>query len=152
MLRLLPAALAAAAVVWAGSLAIGPYLVRSGEAPAASAWLYRAGAVVCHQRPDRSFHLAGLPLPVCARCTGLYASGAIAALLAWIATATEPRRGRTALLVAALPTAMTVALEWTGVAHFSNAARALASIPLGFAAGWIFVRTLRAEAIGQDAL
>lgn len=152
MLRLLPAALAASAVAWAASLAIGPYLVSSGEAPAASALLYRAGAVVCHQRPDRSFHLAGLPLPVCARCTGLYASGAIAALLAWIGTATEPRRGRTALLAAALPTAMTVALEWTGVAHFSNATRALASLPLGLAAGWIFVRTLRAEAIRQDAL
>jgi hypothetical protein len=67
-------------------------------------------------------------------------------------TAAEPRRGRTALLAAALPTAMTVALEWAGVAHVSNATRALASIPLGLAAGWIFVRTLRAETIRPDAL
>ena len=27
----------------------------------------------CHHRPDRTLHLRGRPLPVCARCTGLYA-------------------------------------------------------------------------------
>lgn len=27
---------------------------------------------VCHQTPDRSFHLLGNPLAVCARCTGIY--------------------------------------------------------------------------------
>jgi len=26
----------------------------------------------CHQLPDRSFHLLGVPLAVCARCTGIY--------------------------------------------------------------------------------
>ncbi|MCK6629252.1 MAG: DUF2085 domain-containing protein [Anaerolineae bacterium] len=30
------------------------------------------GYAVCHQIPARSFHLAGQPLPLCARCTGIY--------------------------------------------------------------------------------
>lgn len=30
------------------------------------------GYAVCHQLPARSFHLAGQPLPLCARCTGIY--------------------------------------------------------------------------------
>ena len=152
MQRLLPAALAAAAFFWLAMLVIAPYAVSSGEAPVAGALIYRAGAVVCHQRADRSFHLAGLQLPVCARCTGLYASGAVAALAAWMGFPVLPRRTRLMLLLAALPTAITVALEWWGVAQFSNSTRALASVPLGGAAAWIFVRTLRAEAIRRDAL
>lgn len=30
------------------------------------------GAAVCHQFPDHSYQIAGVPLPLCARCTGLY--------------------------------------------------------------------------------
>lgn len=30
------------------------------------------GYSICHQIPDRSFHLAGRRLPLCARCTGTY--------------------------------------------------------------------------------
>lgn len=30
------------------------------------------GYAICHQIPARSFHLDGQPLPLCARCTGIY--------------------------------------------------------------------------------
>ena len=46
---------------------------------AASA-VYVAGAVVCHQKAERSFSLAGQPLPVCARCTGIYVGAALTVL------------------------------------------------------------------------
>ena len=42
--------------------------------------IFAVGAVICHQRPERSFFLDGHQLPVCARCTGLYLSGAIGLL------------------------------------------------------------------------
>ena len=42
-------------------------------------WVYRFFCAICHQAPDRSWHLAGLPLPVCIRCTSIYA-GFLAAL------------------------------------------------------------------------
>ncbi|MCI0477583.1 MAG: DUF2085 domain-containing protein [Anaerolineales bacterium] len=29
-------------------------------------------SAVCHQFPEHSYHVAGVPLPLCARCTGLY--------------------------------------------------------------------------------
>jgi uncharacterized membrane protein len=34
--------------------------------------LYRFFSFICHQNPDRSFHLSGEPVAVCARCFGVY--------------------------------------------------------------------------------
>jgi len=53
---------------------------------------------------------------------------------------------RTILIVAALPTVLTFALEFLGIMPFSNAARALAALPLGAAGGWLFVQMLRYDA------
>ncbi len=44
--------------------------------------IYQSLSAVCHQIPERSFHLDGLPLGVCSRCTGIYA-GFIAGLLVY---------------------------------------------------------------------
>jgi hypothetical protein len=49
---------------------------------------------------------------------------------------------------AALPTALTVALEFVGVLQTSNLFRALSALPLGASAGWVFIQSLRAEAAG----
>ncbi len=45
-----------------------PVTVSLGE-PAT--WPYAFGALVCHQRPDRSFALADNQLPVCERCLAI---------------------------------------------------------------------------------
>src|SRR3989339_1170806 len=34
--------------------------------------LFQIGYAVCHQIPERTFHLHGQPLPLCSRCTGIY--------------------------------------------------------------------------------
>jgi uncharacterized membrane protein len=144
MLRALPVVLTAGAVIWVALLLAAPL------APAA-AFAYEIAARVCHQRPERSFHLAGVALPVCARCFGLYASGAAGALIGWgsrTAMSPTPPAARILLSTAALPTLITFALEWLGLVSFSNVARAIAALPLGAAAGWVFVRMLRAEAMG----
>ncbi len=47
------------------------------------------------------------------------------------------------LLAAAAPTAITFLLDVTGVMRFSNVARAVAALPLGAVAGWLFVQMLR---------
>ena len=44
--------------------------------------IYKTFSYLCHQIPERSFHLAGHPFGVCSRCTGLYAGFAFATL-AW---------------------------------------------------------------------
>ena len=100
-------------------------------------------AFICHQRPERSFFVAETPLPVCARCTGLYVGAAFAMPLALVAGSMLPsRRARYALLLAALPTALTWTLESAGWIPFSNTARAIAALPLGFAAAWLVLTVI----------
>jgi uncharacterized membrane protein len=146
--RGLAAALTAGALLWALTILVAPFALQRGRiASASSALIYQGANQICHQRPARSFHLAGVQLPVCARCAGLYLSGAAAALAAWSGRrrVAVPRATRTILALAAVPTVLTVTVELAGLAYPSNAVRALSALPLGAAAGWIFVRSLRAE-------
>ena len=116
-------ALLAGAIVWA---AVIPLAAFAAARPAASpagvrrsrSRSYSIGHVICHQLPVRSFHLWGAALPVCARCTGIYAGAAATARRrAWALAEPRNRRIRAAparLLFAALvPTALTLVYEWT---------------------------------------
>jgi uncharacterized membrane protein len=142
--------LAAGALIWSVVLLAAPLAVhRGGWASSAALVVYHASSRICHQRPERSFHLAGVQLPVCARCIGLYVSAAVLSLAACAGQRRRvamPRESRRILLFAAVPTALTVGMELAGLWHTTNIVRALSALPLGGAAGWIFVRTLRAEA------
>jgi uncharacterized membrane protein len=105
--------------------------------------LMPVGALICHQRPERSFFLDGRQVAVCARCTGLYAGAAFAVPLALVAASSiTSNRARTIALVASLPTAITWTLEFAGLAHFSNASRFAAALPLGAAAAWLVLGVL----------
>jgi uncharacterized membrane protein len=146
MQRRLALALTLAGMLWAGAIVIAPMLVDAGRAPLATAVGYSAAAAVCHQRSDRSFHLSGIPWLVCARCAGLYFSAAAAAAIGWLGAPRTPRWPRALLAAAAVPTAATLAVEWTGLLQPGNTGRFIAALPLGAAAAWVCVRILRAEA------
>jgi len=55
-------------------------LIKAQGHTAFGAAIYKAFSYLCHQIPERSFHLAGHPFAVCSRCTGLYAGFAFATL------------------------------------------------------------------------
>jgi uncharacterized membrane protein len=99
---------------------------------------------VCHQLPERSFHLWTRQLPVCARCTGIYVGAAIGSLVALAA----PMRGlatrveRAIPVAACAPTAATLVFEWTTGVTPSNAVRAAAGVALGAPIAWLVVRLL----------
>ena len=150
-MRLLAPALTAAALIWALAIVGAPRLFASPTVGTVAAGVYAGSARICHQRADRSFTTNGLQWPVCARCAGLYLSGAAGAALGWLGLAGwSVSRARWLLGLAALPTAVTWTLEVTGVMPFSNSARALAALPLGVTAGWLFIRMLRYDS-GLDA-
>jgi uncharacterized membrane protein len=143
----------AAAVAWAAMLPLVPFLASRAHASALATWLvvmvYAMGSMVCHQLPDRSYHLWTAQMPVCARCTGIYLGAAVAAVFA---NAGHPFRGaafrgavpaRTALFLAALPAALTLAYEWTTGQAPSNLIRAASGIPIGAVVAWLVVRATR---------
>jgi uncharacterized membrane protein len=91
----LRAAFIAAAAAWAVLLVAVPFLAsRAHASPLASALIvgvYALGSVVCHQLPERSYHLWTAQMPVCARCAGIY-FGAVAGALVGTFRATEAVR------------------------------------------------------------
>jgi uncharacterized membrane protein len=117
----------------------GAPLVAAGWGPAS--WpLYAAFSWICHQRPERSWHLAGYPFAVCVRCLGLYL-GALAGALAG-----RPFARRWALAAAAL-----LAGEWfTGVAGLAGSLEGV-RFATGLAAGFFLVPGIWREQKGVAA-
>ena len=138
----LAALLTAAAVAWVALVLTAPSAA-GGRLPLLGAVAYQMGSRICHQRPERSFHIAGTQMPVCARCFGLYAGGAAGLALAWVFRRWSPRAMKSSLFVAALPIAVTVGLEWLQIIGTSNVFRWLTGVPLGLIAGFAIVGLLR---------
>ncbi|MBI2835693.1 MAG: DUF2085 domain-containing protein [Acidobacteria bacterium] len=148
-----PTTLLAATLLWLAALLAAPFVVTDASSRDAvvrvAATAYLAGSFVCHQQAGRSFHLSGTQLPVCGRCVGLYAGAAISSAmafgLAWFRPARDKRPAigwRAALLGAAVPTVVTLGLEWSHVTPLSNLARAIAGVPLGAVVAWLVAAEL----------
>jgi len=139
-------------IAWAVLVPLAPFAA-SKPAPA-HFWyglafvVYGAGSFICHQLPARSFHSWSAQWPVCARCTGIYFGAAVVAVVAMVRLKPDPTydraassasRARILLMLAALPTAVTLIYEWTTGDTPSNAIRALAGAPLGAAVAFLVV-------------
>ena len=104
----------------------------------AGAVVYGIGSLICHQIPERSFHLGAFQLPVCARCFGIYFGASVGAGFLWMRARSglpvivrAPATARRLAIATAIPTLATVALELAGIWHTSNVTRAVAGFPLG---------------------
>jgi uncharacterized membrane protein len=131
----------AAAVLVAAAMAliiVLPVLDRGGVLGVAARLVY---APMCHQLDERSLHVGGIALAVCARCTGL-AFGALAGLAAgaWLRLG-RGRRMRIVLAVVAVPTMLDVLAAFAG-GGLDDAPRALLALPLGLAGGLVVAQGL----------
>ncbi len=152
----LRAAFVAAVAAWAALLVVTPWLAsRAHASPIASGLIvavYGIGSLVCHQLPERSYHLWTAQMPVCARCAGIYAGAVIGAIAGILRPARRgwpgsvPGRGtrraddvRIVLALAAAPTLATLLYEWTTGDMPSHAIRAAAGVPLGLVVAWLVV-------------
>ena len=134
-------ALVAAALLWPALLtAAWSDRVQSGG-HTWSAVVYGVASRVCHQRPERSFETAGAQWPVCGRCSGLYLAAPIGAVLGMIGWGRTRGSARVWLLAAALPTLVTLVLEWSG-ASVGNVVRAASALPLGAVIAAVLVETV----------
>ena len=130
----------AVAGLWVAAFFAAP-LLRSGGHGLSAFVVYRVFSPLCHQIPERSFHLAGYPLAVCARCTGLYVGGLAGLLLYPLArpltNRSTPRRGW--LFVAAAPTLIDFALGFFGVWDNTHWSRFLTALVAGAACAFYVV-------------
>lgn len=147
MSRWLGPGVALIAVTWVLLILAAPVL----WLPAAAV-IYAAGSFICHQIPERSFHIESSQLPVCARCFGIYGGVAVGSVIGASAVARRWVFGARPLLarslrwtwtaIAALPTIATFALEWGFGWPISNSMRAIAALPLGAAVAFVVVSAL----------
>ena len=148
-------ALTAASIGWAVALPVAAWTAAQPQASTAtylfSFAAYAIGSAICHQLPERSFHLWSRQLPVCARCTGIYAGAALAALALALPPIGAGRRfsgasrvgsasPRTIAILAALPTLATLVFEWSTGVTPANWIRAATGLLLGAAAAWLVIR------------
>ena len=143
--RRLCAAFIIATATWACALVLAPFLATRAHASAFGtafvAAVYAVGSIVCHQLPERSFHLWSVQMPVCARCTGIYVAAAASAPVALrcAATVRRSRANRVMLALALVPSSMTLVYEWTTGVAPANWIRFLAGVPIGAAVAWLLV-------------
>jgi uncharacterized membrane protein len=123
-----------------GLIVLAPW-ARAHEHGALSAAVYSGFSATCHQIPERSFHLEGFPLAVCARCFGLYAGAAAGVLFYPLARGLARRDapGRAWLLLAAAPTTIDFALGFFGVWENTHLSRFLTAVLLGAAVAFYVV-------------
>jgi uncharacterized membrane protein len=116
----------AIALTIVGLIVVAPLAQAHGH-PEFAAAIYKTFSFVCHQIPERSFHLAGHPFGVCSRCTGLYAGFAVAALVYPLARPLQrtDTPSRIWLILAALPLAIDFALGYFSVWNNTHLSRFL---------------------------
>lgn len=123
---------AATMTVLVALVVVAPLAAAGGHGELAQV-IYRAFAVLCHQRPDRSYFIDGHKLAVCARCTGLYAGFVITLLLyplvRSLRTTTTPPRSW--LLLAAVPLGIDFSLTFFGIWENTHTSRLLTGALLG---------------------
>ncbi len=115
------------------AMIVGAPWAQANGHPAFALTIYKAFSFVCHQIPERSFHLAGHQFAVCSRCTGLYSGFAAAALvypLARSLTRTDTPR-RLWLILAAVPLLIDFSLTYFGVWSNTHLTRFLTGALLG---------------------
>jgi uncharacterized membrane protein len=115
-----------------GLVVVAPLAAAGGHGELAQV-IYRAFAVLCHQRPDRSYFIDGHKLAVCSRCTGLYAGFVFTLLLYPLirslrTTTTPPPRW---LLFAAVPLGIDFSLTFFGIWENTHTSRLLTGALLG---------------------
>ena len=122
--RFVWAALAALSLAILALVFAAPLLLAHGYIQPAGL-VYKTFSFLCHQIPERSFHLEGHALGVCARCTGIYAGFAASVLFYPIVRSLRhaDSPARIWLLLACLPIAIDFALGFFGIwenTHFSR--------------------------------
>ena len=116
-------------------------------ASAVCSWAIAAGAsmqwrllfrMICHGRVERSLELFGVPMPICARCTAIYAGLMIGLVGFWLFRHVREKVMRVVAFVAVTPLAIDGLTQLAGLRESTNTLRIATGLIAGIAFGmWI---------------
>ena len=132
------AAVLALVLVWVGGAVFVPVVLNGShdsESSLVASLLHYAYGRICHQMPDRSFHIAGEPLAVCARCLGIYAGYIVGLILYPLARSLSRADAppRSWLIPAIAPVAIDFAGGYIGLFENTLASRSITGLIAGAA-------------------
>lgn len=96
---------------------------------------YHLFSRICHQNADRSIHVMGYPLGVCARCSMIYTGFFLGVVIVGLRGIRELRHFRTWFVVVLIPMLLDVALDLTGVSASTMVTRVLTGLMFGVGCG-----------------
>lgn len=94
--------------------------------------------LMCHGRPERCLDLFGAPMPICARCTGIYLGLIAGFAVYWLFRWASEKALRVAAFIALTPLAVDGLTQLTGLRESTNGLRVATGVVAGLAFGlWI---------------
>jgi len=123
---------AATVLMLVSLIVVAPVAAASGHGELAHG-IYGAFGALCHQRPERSYFIAGHKFAVCSRCTGLYAGFAFTLLLYPLLRSlkTTVMPPRILLVLAAIPLLIDFSVTFFGFWENTHTSRLLTGALLG---------------------
>lgn len=102
--------------------------------------------LMCHGKIERCLELFGAPMPICARCVGIYAGMLLGILAFWAIPLLRERVMRVVAFVAVTPLAIDGLTQLSGLRESTNELRVATGIIAGIAFGlWILSAVERRE-------
>jgi uncharacterized membrane protein len=102
--------------------------------------------LMCHGKVERCLELFGAPMPICARCVGIYGGMLIGILAFWAVPLLRERVMRGVAFAAAAPLALDGLTQLTGLRESTNELRIATGVIAGLAFGlWILSAVERRE-------
>lgn len=134
---------AAVVSIWVALIVFAPLLQANGISQFSSP-IYHFFSYICHQMPERSFHLAGHQMAVCSRCFGVY-FGLLAGIVIYpffrSIDETEPV-ARVWLILSLIPITVDWSLTVFGIWENTHVSRVVTGMILGFACAVFIVPAL----------
>ena len=121
-------------LLWVLCIVLAPFLAANSNEAIAQP-IYNFFSYICHQKPERSFYMAGYPFAVCSRCFGVY-FGILLGLIVyplWRNIDSIEPLPRFWLFLSLVPIGIDWLLGVTGIWDNNHVSRLITGLILGFA-------------------
>ena len=125
------------ALLWCAGFILAPFLV--GMNPEFAHGLYAFYGKICHQLDDRSLHVAGNPLAVCARCSSVYCGFLVGSVIVMLFRTSLPSSLRLMAITAMAPMVLDVIAGFLGISSPSMVSKILTGSWFGLLSSFFLI-------------